>query len=260
VGQPRRSEMRESMQQDRHFDGAYWSAAVAERVEEHADQKAFSEQDPEALAVPLVLLSAAIAASRAALGVLASSYSGGIDVDRVHWFEEARTSFLRAREIHAEIDTDDLWFDVASRRGVHDWALDLSSWAFVLGRAVPDVDLWTGGGRDALLVALASADPEVEGTSLWPQTYAPLVTALGASRGHAAEDVRAFLQSRLRTSAGASWAGTLQDAQRHPEDLRYHGYWSFEAAAVVKLLGIDESSFKDAPYYPAGLVQRPLTG
>lgn len=34
----------------------------------------------------------------------------------------------------------------------------------------------------------------------------------------------------------------------------YFGYWSFETAAVVKILGIDDSSFRDSPYYPKALV------
>ncbi|MDR0779573.1 MAG: DUF1911 domain-containing protein [Pseudomonadales bacterium] len=31
----------------------------------------------------------------------------------------------------------------------------------------------------------------------------------------------------------------------------YQGYWSFEAAAIVVELGIDDSSFRDKPFYPA---------
>lgn len=34
----------------------------------------------------------------------------------------------------------------------------------------------------------------------------------------------------------------------------YYGYWSFEAGAIVKILGLDDSSLKDAPYYPYDLV------
>jgi hypothetical protein len=34
----------------------------------------------------------------------------------------------------------------------------------------------------------------------------------------------------------------------------YYGYWSFEAAAVVKILDLDDSSFKDCQYYPADMV------
>ena len=34
----------------------------------------------------------------------------------------------------------------------------------------------------------------------------------------------------------------------------YRGYWSFEAAAVVKAKSLDDASFRDHPYYPADLV------
>lgn len=30
----------------------------------------------------------------------------------------------------------------------------------------------------------------------------------------------------------------------------YDGYWSFEAAALVKIIGVDDSGFKENPYYP----------
>jgi hypothetical protein len=34
----------------------------------------------------------------------------------------------------------------------------------------------------------------------------------------------------------------------------YFGYWSFETAAVVKIMGLDDGSFRDCQYYPADLV------
>ena len=34
----------------------------------------------------------------------------------------------------------------------------------------------------------------------------------------------------------------------------YFGYWSFETAAVVKIMGLDDSSFIDCQYYPKDLV------
>ena len=34
----------------------------------------------------------------------------------------------------------------------------------------------------------------------------------------------------------------------------YAGYWSFEAGAVAKILGVDDSSLKDEQYYPYDLV------
>lgn len=32
----------------------------------------------------------------------------------------------------------------------------------------------------------------------------------------------------------------------------YFGYWSFETAAITKIIGLDDSSFADFPYYPRG--------
>ena len=37
----------------------------------------------------------------------------------------------------------------------------------------------------------------------------------------------------------------------------YYGYWCFEAAAIVKVLGLDDSSFIDNPFYPKDLVHWP---
>lgn len=34
----------------------------------------------------------------------------------------------------------------------------------------------------------------------------------------------------------------------------YHGYWCYEAAAVVQIMGLDDSAFKDWKYYPKDLV------
>jgi hypothetical protein len=34
----------------------------------------------------------------------------------------------------------------------------------------------------------------------------------------------------------------------------YYGYWSFETAAIVKILGLDDSKFIDCQYYPKDLV------
>jgi hypothetical protein len=34
----------------------------------------------------------------------------------------------------------------------------------------------------------------------------------------------------------------------------YLGYWSFESGAIAKILGIEDSSLMDAPYYPYDLV------
>ncbi len=40
----------------------------------------------------------------------------------------------------------------------------------------------------------------------------------------------------------------------HKKEDSYFGYWSFEAGAVAKILGIDDSGLKNVPYYPYDLV------
>ena len=44
----------------------------------------------------------------------------------------------------------------------------------------------------------------------------------------------------------------IRDSNR--SDYTYCGYWSFEAGAIVKLLGIDDTILKDMKYYPYDLV------
>lgn len=43
------------------------------------------------------------------------------------------------------------------------------------------------------------------------------------------------------------------DTHKEKEDL-YFGYWCFESAAIVKILELDDSSFKNIKYYPYDLV------
>lgn len=42
---------------------------------------------------------------------------------------------------------------------------------------------------------------------------------------------------------------------RGHSDCAWHdGYWSFESGALVKILGLDDSSLKGLPYYPYDMV------
>lgn len=43
------------------------------------------------------------------------------------------------------------------------------------------------------------------------------------------------------------------EAHKSKENV-YYGYWSFEAGAIAKILGIDDSLLKDVKYYPYDLV------
>ena len=40
----------------------------------------------------------------------------------------------------------------------------------------------------------------------------------------------------------------------HKYGIRHDGYWSFESGALVKVLGLDDTSLKGLPYYPYDMV------
>jgi len=44
------------------------------------------------------------------------------------------------------------------------------------------------------------------------------------------------------------------DSHKKEDEAIYSGYWSFECGAIAKILGLDDSSLKDTPYYPYDMV------
>jgi len=40
----------------------------------------------------------------------------------------------------------------------------------------------------------------------------------------------------------------------HKYGINHDGYWCFESGALVKVLGLDDSSLKGLPYYPYDMV------
>lgn len=58
-----------------------------------------------------------------------------------------------------------------------------------------------------------------------------------------------YLETWLKHHLRGFLAGTHDDGL----DI-YVGYWSFESAAFVKMRGLDDSSFRDSPYYPKDLL------
>ncbi len=51
-----------------------------------------------------------------------------------------------------------------------------------------------------------------------------------------------------------SWYSSLE-VKTHESKWNIHtGYWSWEAGAIAKILGLDDSSLKDQPYYPYDMV------
>ena len=56
-------------------------------------------------------------------------------------------------------------------------------------------------------------------------------------------------QDWYKNHKGQGW----YDSHKSKYDI-YYGYWSFEAAAIVKIMGLDDSSFRNCDYYPKDLL------
>jgi hypothetical protein len=66
--------------------------------------------------------------------------------------------------------------------------------------------------------------------------------------GQTEHAIKNYLNKWYDLHKEAAWYNT------HLRDWGYSGYWAWEVAAVVKVMGLDDSSFKDHPHYPYDLV------
>ncbi|MFT4094075.1 MAG: DUF1911 domain-containing protein [Niabella sp.] len=62
------------------------------------------------------------------------------------------------------------------------------------------------------------------------------------------ENIKEYLDKWYDLHKEDPWYNT------HLRDKGYSGYWAWEVGAVVKRMGLDDSSFKDNPYYPYDMV------
>ena len=59
-----------------------------------------------------------------------------------------------------------------------------------------------------------------------------------------------YLRGWYKGSQESSW----YDTHKIEDDNLYYGYWCFEAGAVAKRLGLDDSELQNEPYYPYDMV------
>lgn len=71
-------------------------------------------------------------------------------------------------------------------------------------------------------------------------------------------DDKNIAQDELKSFLEKDWYQLLHDTpiynQHNVKNGNYVGYWCFAAAAIVKIKGLDDSSFRDNQYYPKDLV------
>jgi hypothetical protein len=85
-----------------------------------------------------------------------------------------------------------------------------------------------------------------------PETFAKLREAIKEPERTKAEKlVKEFITKEwYKNHKDAGWYNSHKSKHN-----TYFGYWSFETAAIVKILGLNDTSFKECKYYPRDLVK-----
>ena len=106
-------------------------------------------------------------------------------------------------------------------------------------------------GQDKLFERIVSTrvSGRPEGaTVVFPKPYQTLYDAIDAPDTEKPKRISQFLKTWYPSMGklGVYW----HDNHKGPEGGGFFGYWCLEAAAVVKAFGIDDSTFREAPYFP----------
>lgn len=80
---------------------------------------------------------------------------------------------------------------------------------------------------------------------LWPEAYASLYECFKLSESYRSRQLEDFMKRWYKEMSDTYW----YEIHKSKHDV-YFGYWCFEAAAVAKMLAIDDEALKDHPNYP----------
>jgi hypothetical protein len=212
---------------------------------------------------------------RDALDLMSLQYSAGCDLNFIkeiypyllHWVEEyAETSHLYnlspdagGRYVwHISLGTEDYWY-IALRLicfGLLTGYADQMKRIMLIIDYKDEISL-EGQEKDGLIEWLVT--PFIEGRGTPPNKarrhlpYRKLIKVFDA----AVEKRSAIMLQYLEDWYEASRREPYHDQHPQPDirsGISYYGYWSWEAAAVTWLLGIDDTSYRDHQFYPKDLV------
>ena len=85
------------------------------------------------------------------------------------------------------------------------------------------------------------------------EKYLSALTLANTDKQQAALQVHSYLKE--------DWLGQLRWLLAgvkvpHESKVSYFGYWDYASAAITKLCDLDDSTYRDSPYYPADLMPR----
>ncbi len=90
-------------------------------------------------------------------------------------------------------------------------------------------------------------------TVLPSEKYLNALTLSKNDKQQATQKVHSYLEEGWLDSLRWLTAG---EEVPHESKVSYFGYWDYVSAAITKLCDLDDSSYRDSPYYPADLMPR----
>ncbi len=108
-------------------------------------------------------------------------------------------------------------------------------------------------GKDGLMDAIANPD-NTTGKLIYPKLFDKLLKVFNSPEKDRATLVKDYLGSWYDTMKKSDWHNTHKGVKVNGA-ANFYGYWCFEAAAVTCVLGIDDTSYRDMPYYPNDMVR-----
>lgn len=84
---------------------------------------------------------------------------------------------------------------------------------------------------------------------IYPTLYSYLLDITRMSKEDATVAMKKYLDTWYDLHRNDPWY------DNHKKDQAYIGYWCWEAGAISKIMQLDDTTFKDSPYYPKDLVE-----
>lgn len=112
-----------------------------------------------------------------------------------------------------------------------------------------NLEIWRPDKVIGFLLQSRVSNFQIPSEVLFPSMYTLLEKVLDSgSKSEAEEAMKVYLDNWYDLHKTDPWYNN------HKKQRGYSGYWCWEAAAIVKIMKLDDTSFKDHPHYPYDMV------
>ena len=176
------------------------------------------------------------------INLLTASYSRGDSFDEIKLHLNAAIDFMTSINIsHSYVET--LWI---LSMGI---LLDVPSASIDIIISVIERDILQDHLLD-YLIAFKKDQRPITDKILFEKPYKIITEAIKLNTGEVEKKIKFYLEKYWYSGhKDCGW----YDSHKSKSDT-YSGYWSFETAAIVKIMNLDDGDFKDYQYYPQDLL------